>query len=69
MKQKTICNKCGLEELKRSIESQLLHKIKIFYTYPSKYDLTTKEFHLCEDCLDEIFESFKIKPKEDEYVF
>lgn len=60
-----ICNKCGKEvdlENADDFEENLFHPFKVSFGYGSKFDLETWYFDLCEDCLLEFVETFKIKP-------
>lgn len=62
------CNKCGkVHEMNGDpwndeIDSQLFHELTVSFGYPSKFDCETWSFDLCEDCIVEFVESFKIKP-------
>jgi hypothetical protein len=68
-KLKTVsCNKCGKEHetngdfYNDEIKTNLFHELFISFGYPSKYDCESWSFDLCEDCLVNFVESFKIKP-------
>lgn len=68
--QAIICNKCGKEvdlEKANDFEENLFHSFKVSFGYGSKYDLELWSFDLCEDCLLEFIDTFKIKPDRREY--
>lgn len=63
-----VCNKCG-ENIKKEwtgIEPIFVdhQSFKLLFGWGSKYDGLKMEFDLCDDCMVEIIESFKIKPEE-----
>lgn len=69
---KIVCNKCGREmdlETREYEEfmTDLIHKFKIVYGYASDRDGTTCQFDLCEQCLDELYSTFKIPPQIDDW--
>lgn len=65
------CNKCGKEvdlEEDNGLEANLFHSFNVLFGYESEYDYETWSFDLCEECLLEFIETFKIKPDRREYA-
>ena len=65
---KIICNKCGyemnLEEREyEEFMTDMIHKFRVSYGYASDRDGTICEFDLCEKCLDELYSTFKVPVK------
>ena len=60
-----LCNKCG-ETCKDEMNFNGLIEARIEGAYDSKYleDTTRYKFSLCEKCLKELFDTFKISPIE-----
>jgi hypothetical protein len=56
---KMVCNKC-LKETDTEFGS--ISEFRYKFGYGSKRDCELHEFHLCDDCYDEIIKTFKIKP-------
>lgn len=57
-----ICNKCGQDfSDKNIVEQSELRKIKIKNDYGSKFWGQVISFNLCDECLEGILESFKVK--------
>ncbi len=63
------CNKCGREFVnplaKGSAMEQFMwdanvHGFKVMFSYGSKFDMQEWEFHLCDDCLEEIAKGFSV---------
>lgn len=54
------CNKCGNVAGNKHFNEST--QIKVEHGYGSKRDGNKIQFRLCDDCLDEIIASFKIKP-------
>jgi hypothetical protein len=71
---KFICNKCGLtldNETQYGLEewqADFIHKFKVSFGYGSLRDGESVDFDLCENCLEELFKSFKI-PEQVERLF
>lgn len=66
---KVICNKCGMtydddvsEYGYEEWQWDTIYPFKVEFGYSSKYDLQRWSFDLCENCIDEIVSTFKIKP-------
>jgi len=57
-----ICNKCGKKTTLKN-EFPLMHHFKTYFFYGSSYDGLTLDFDLCENCLFDFTNSFKIKVK------
>lgn len=62
-----MCNKCGktylTNELKEEWVLQHMHSFKTDFGYGTGYDGQTWKFDLCEDCIIELVNNFKIKPE------
>lgn len=62
------CNKCGKthelhgEEHQREWQAEEFQGFSCSFGYGSKYDMETWSFDLCESCLKEFVNTFKIKP-------
>lgn len=60
--EKIICNKCGKEILVRGgIPQEDVLEVEKRWGYHSRKDNQVDQFDLCEDCYDELVESFQIK--------
>jgi hypothetical protein len=61
------CNACAVEEEAERFEGLTVHR---FFGYHSKLfgDMTEIEFHLCEKCLCNFTETFKIPPEVKEHI-
>ncbi|WP_251552389.1 hypothetical protein [Neobacillus muris] len=63
------CNKCGKtkkitsEDYQKEWEAAEFQSFSCSFGYGSKFDMEEWNFDLCEDCLEEIVNSFKIKPE------
>lgn len=60
-----VCNKCGQNYVAMELEEWMLDfmkKFKIDFGYGSEHDGATWRFDLCENCLIEFTNSFKIPP-------
>mgnify|MGYP007112386548 CR=1 FL=1 len=59
------CNKCGhTSEIDvNRFELNKFQEVDFSFGYGSKYDMEDWEFHLCEDCVEELVKSFKYVPK------
>ena len=62
----TQCNKCGKEvdmmDEENYVEQSLLHEFKVNFGYGSKHDSETWKFDVCDDCMIEFIQTFKIEP-------
>ncbi len=57
-----ICNKCGKEiPVVGGVSSEDFLEVEKRWGYFSKKDNQVDRFDLCEDCYDELVESFRIK--------
>jgi len=57
-----VCNRCGMSfDCGEEFENNLIHNFNIEFGYGSKHDLEEWNFDLCEACIEELVESFKIK--------
>lgn len=62
--EKIICNKCGKEILVcRGVPQEDVLEVEKRWGYLSKKDNQVDRFDLCEDCYDELVESFRIRPE------
>jgi hypothetical protein len=59
---KIICNKCGEEHLLDEEFFPDFIKIDHTYDYGSKEDQQRFISHICENCMDEFYKTFKIPP-------
>ena len=66
---KVVCNKCGMTYDEETSEFgyeewqwDTIHAFKVEFGYGSGHDMERWSFDLCEDCLEEFFATFKIKP-------
>ena len=60
--EKIICNKCGKEIWVRGgIPQKDVLEVEKRWGYHSRKDNQVDRFDLCEDCYDELVESFQIK--------
>lgn len=60
--EKIICNKCGKEIWVRGeIPQEDVLEVEKRWGYHSRKDNQVDRFDLCEDCYDELVESFQIK--------
>lgn len=60
--EKIICNKCGKEiSVYRGVPSEDVLEVEKRWGYFSGKDNRVDRFDLCEECYDELIESFKIK--------
>lgn len=57
----SVCNKCGVEV--RDSVAQLNNSIEKSFGYGSIYDTQNWNFYMCDNCLKELVDSFKHKPK------
>lgn len=63
------CNKCGKtkklygEDYKKAWEAEEFKSFSCSFGYGSKFDTENWIFDLCEDCLEDIVNTFKIKPE------
>jgi len=57
------CNKCKKKFKKKNIEFSPITEFKFDFGYGSKRDGEEIYFDLCDECVDEFINSFKIKPK------
>ena len=58
-----VCNKCGMSfDCKDDFATNLIHNFNIKFGYGSEHDFEEWSFDLCEKCIDELTNSFKIKP-------
>lgn len=69
---KIVCNKCGCEmDLEHfyyeEFMTDVIHEFKISYGYGSQHDLHTYKFDLCDNCLDELYATFKVPPQIDDW--
>ena len=56
-----VCNRCGMSfDCDDYFENNLIHNFNIEFGYGSKHDLEGWNFDLCEACIEELTESFKI---------
>lgn len=67
-----VCNKCGHEmdldkEEYEEFMTDTIHEFKVSYGYGSEHDLQSYSFDLCENCLDELYRSFKVPPQVDDW--
>jgi len=67
---KVVCNKCGLtfddEKSPHGYEVwqwDAIHHFAVEFGYGSDHDLHAWTFDLCEDCIEEVVSTFKIKPE------
>ena len=67
---KVVCNRCGLtfddtnsQYGYEEWQWDTIHEFDIEFGYGSKHDLDGWTFDLCEDCIEEIVTTFKIKPE------
>lgn len=58
------CNKCGKESNDLDINENI--EVDLSFNYGSRRDGTKMSFSLCDDCLDEIINGFKIEPDIDD---
>jgi len=57
-----VCNRCGMSfDCDEDFANNLIHDFDIQFGYGSRHDLEEWNFDLCEACIEEIVESFKIK--------
>ena len=57
-----VCNRCGMSfDCDDDFENNLIHNFNIEFGYGSEHDLEEWSFDLCEACIEELIESFKIK--------
>ena len=57
-----VCNRCGMSfDCDDDFENNLIHNFDIEFGYGSEHDFEEWTFDLCEACIDELAESFKIK--------
>ena len=68
------CNKCGKmaklhndDLIATIVETNLMHEFNIKFLYGSTKDLQETSIGICEDCLFEWMETFKIKPVYKDY--
>ena len=54
------CNKCG--KMPKSEFFNESTKVELLFQYGSRKDGDSMRFRLCDDCLDEITATFKVKP-------
>lgn len=63
------CNKCGkiqkfhYEDLRKEWQVAEFQRFSCSFGYGSKFDMEDWKFDLCEDCLEEMVNTFKIKPE------
>ena len=58
-----VCNRCGMSfNREDDFATNLIHEFNIKFGYGSKHDLEEWDFDLCEVCIEELTDSFKIKP-------
>ena len=60
----TVCNKCGKKFNNERIGNPIT-EIEINFGYGSKYDNQKWVFDLCDECIYELTNDFKIKPELD----
>ncbi len=65
---KVMCNKCGFTmDLEKTEYEEFMvdtiHSFKVGYGYASLHDEEFYQFDLCENCLEELYKTFKIPPK------
>lgn len=59
---KIVCNKCGREiEVSGGVPREDVLHVEKRWGYPSDKDNQVDCFDLCEDCYDNLIESFQIK--------
>jgi len=69
---KVTCNKCGMiydnetfdPEMPQGYEEwqwDTIHAFKVDFGYGSSHDMERWKFDLCENCIEELVDSFKIK--------
>lgn len=61
---KQVCNMCGEQNNTSSYwhGGKYIHDFVAYPSYGSKWDNATIEFDLCDECLENIFNSMKIPP-------
>lgn len=60
--EKVICNKCGKEmKVIKGVSQEDFLEVEKRWGYGSHKDNEVDSFELCEDCYDELVESFRIK--------
>lgn len=60
--QTVICNKCGREiPVRGGVPAEDFLAVEKRWGYPSDKDNRVDSFDLCEDCYDELIESFRIQ--------
>lgn len=63
------CNKCGNtkelngEDYEKMWKSESFQSLTLHFGYGSKFDMEEWKFDVCEECLEEFVDSFKIKPE------
>lgn len=65
-----ICNKCGkkVNTMDNLFSNNEMYDFSVRFGYYSNYDGEVWSFHLCEDCIIELAESFKHKPDIKKYI-
>lgn len=66
-----VCNKCGKEfsnTKDRPYLKNLVHNFILTFRYGSKHDLDQWDFCLCENCIEEFTNSFKVPVTVKEYL-
>ena len=64
---KFICNKCGKIYDCEKVEymTDLIHNFELSFGYASEFDGETWHFDLCENCIKEIVNTFKVPIEKD----
>ena len=63
------CNKCGsktplsADSVEKAVVLEEFQSFVLNFGYGSKFDLQEWKFELCEKCLEEFINTFKVKPE------
>jgi hypothetical protein len=72
VEEKAVCNRCGAEATPNLLlsgeEVEAIHQFRVSFGYDSKYDGELWKFDLCEDCIEEIVNTFKVPVEKNDYL-